>query len=92
MGSFPKLKVTGLTGVPEGYKGEPCILSMHIIDKEGGVYESDIHFDNGITSDSLREAMMTIFRSTDAVATEVKIKSFRLKSPTTPSVDEGGEG
>lgn len=77
-----KLKITGLQGVPDGYKGEPCILSMHIIDQDGGVYEADVHFDNGITGDALRESMMTIFSSTDAVATEVKIKSFRLKNNT----------
>lgn len=79
MSKKPELKVTGLQSVPESYKGEPCILSMHIIDQEGDVYEADVHFDNGITGDSLRNAMETIFRNTDAIATEVKVKSFRLK-------------
>lgn len=77
-----KLKVTGLQSVPESYKGEPCILSMHIIDQEGGVYEADVHFDEGITADKLRNAMETIFRNTDAIATEVKVRSFRLKTTT----------
>lgn len=89
MSKEPKLKVTGLKSVPEGYNGEPCILSMHIIDQEGGVYESDVHFDNGITADSLRNAMEVIFRSTDAVATEVKIKSFRLKNTQTNGQNNG---
>lgn len=33
----------------------------------------------GITGDKLQEAMVVIFSNTDAVATEVKVKSFRLK-------------
>jgi len=76
-----ELKVTGLL-MPLNYKGEPCVLSMHIIDKDGGVYESDIHFDNGMTEASLKEAMMMIFRSTDAIATEVKVKSIKIKNKT----------
>lgn len=80
MSKKSELKVTGLQSIPESYKGEPCILSMHIIDQEGGVYEADVHFDNGITPDNLRNTMVTIFQNTDAVATEVNVRSFRLKS------------
>lgn len=74
-----ELKVTGLQSIPADYKGGPCILSMRIIDKQGGVYESDIHFDDGITADKLKEAMVVIFSSTDYVASEVIIKSFKHK-------------
>jgi hypothetical protein len=73
------LKVTGLQSIPADYKGGPCILSMHIIDEAGGVYESDIHFDDGITADKLKEAMIMIFSSTDYVASEVIVKSFKHK-------------
>ena len=76
--SESKLKVTGLTRMPAGYKGEPCIMSINIIDEKGGVYESDIHFDDGITADKLREAMVMIFRCTDYVATEVNIKALKV--------------
>lgn len=82
MGKNPELKVTGLQGIPADYNGGPCILSMHIIDEQGGVYEADIHFDDGITGDKLKEAMMAIFSSTDHVATEVNIKSFKHKEVT----------
>ena len=48
MSNKSKLKVTGLTHIPPTYKGEPCILSINIIDEKGGMYEADIHFDDGL--------------------------------------------
>jgi hypothetical protein len=80
MSGKPKLKVTGLTGMPPGYKGEPCVMSINIIDKKGGVYEADIHFDAGITADRLRDAMVNIFNCTDYVATKVNIKAIKIKT------------
>lgn len=78
--SKSNLKVTGITKMPDGYRGEPCIMSLNIIDEKGGVYESDIHFDDGITADKLREAMVTIFNCTDYIAAEVNVKSIKIKS------------
>lgn len=74
-----KLKITGHNCIPKTYDGSPCVLSVNIIDKDGGVYESDIHFDEGMTADKLKEAMMNVFRMTDAIATELHIKSFKIK-------------
>ncbi len=78
MSGESNLKVTGLTHMPAGYKGEPCVMSIIIIDEKGGVYESDIHFDDGITAERLKEAMVNISNCTDYVAAEVNVKAIKI--------------
>lgn len=75
----PELKVTGLTRLPPDYKGEPCVLTIELYDKDGGAYESEIHMDAGFNPNSLREAVTTSMLAMDATPVGAYIKSFKIK-------------
>lgn len=75
-----ELKVTGLTRLPANYNGEPLIFIIDITDKNGDMYESEIHMDKGFSKEDLLEACKESFLMCDATVTRVHVRSVRIKN------------
>lgn len=74
-----QLTVTGLTKLPESYKGESCVFTIEITDVESGKYETEIHLDEGFDPIALRDAIYESFKMCDAEVEAVHVKAFRIK-------------
>lgn len=74
-----ELKVTGLTRLPRDYKGEPLIMILDLEDIKGGLYESEIHMDEGYKPDTFLEACKETFRMCDFTVKRVHVRSVRIK-------------
>lgn len=77
--TVPKLKITGVMNLPDNYDGEPMVITITITDETGGLYESEINFDNGYDAKHFQEACCASFLACDAPAISVNVQSVKIK-------------